>query len=61
MNCESCGLRHLAFRVNNIEKTVAYLTSRGIQVENVRVDEITNKKFTFFADPDDLPLEVYEM
>jgi glyoxylase I family protein len=58
---ESCGLRHLAFEVENIQENVDYLTSRGVDVEPIRVDSITGKKFTFFKDPDDLPLEIYEM
>jgi glyoxylase I family protein len=58
---EACGLRHLAFEVENIEENVDYLTSKGINVEPVRVDPITGKRFTFFKDPDDLPLEIYEV
>ncbi|MBE8988995.1 VOC family protein [Nostoc sp. LEGE 12450] len=57
---ESCGLRHLAFQVDDVEQTVFYLKSKGLEVENIRVDEITGKKFTFFQDPDNLPLEIYE-
>ncbi|BAZ42883.1 glyoxalase/bleomycin resistance protein/dioxygenase [Calothrix sp. NIES-4101] len=57
---EACGLRHLAFEVENIEETVLYLKSQNISVENIRIDEITDKKFTFFPDPDGLPLEIYE-
>ncbi|MBD2243263.1 VOC family protein [Nostoc sp. FACHB-888] len=57
---ESCGLRHLAFQVDDVEQTVFYLKSKGVEVENIRVDEITNKKFAFFKDPDNLPLEIYE-
>jgi glyoxylase I family protein len=57
---EACGLRHLAFEVDNIEENVDYLTSKGVNVEPIRVDPITRKKFTFFKDPDDLPLEIYE-
>ena len=59
-NPEATGLRHLAFEVENIEASVKYLKEKNIEVEPVRVDEITNKKFTFFKDPDDLPLELYE-
>lgn len=58
---EACGLRHLAFEVDNIEENVDYLISQGVAVEPIRVDEITGKKFTFFKDPDDLPLEIYEV
>ena len=57
---EACGLRHLAFAVADVEEAVTFLTSRGVAVEPVRVDELTGKKFTFFADPDGLPLELYE-
>jgi glyoxylase I family protein len=57
---EACGLRHLAFKVADIEATVAYLRSQGIQPEPIRLDELTGKRFTFFSDPDDLPLEIYE-
>lgn len=59
-NPEACGLRHLSFEVDNIQETVRYLKSQGVAVEDIRIDEITNKRFTFFKDPDDLPLEVYE-
>ncbi len=58
---EAAGLRHLAFAVQNIEKTVAYLESKGLLIEPVRIDEFTQKRFTFFADPDDLPIELYEI
>jgi glyoxylase I family protein len=57
---EACGLRHLAFEVDNIEESIEYLIAQSIAVKAVRVDEITGKKFTFFKDPDDLPLELYE-
>jgi glyoxylase I family protein len=57
---EACGLRHLAFAVDNIEESVDYLVAKGVNVEPIRVDPITGKKFTFFKDPDDLPLEIYE-
>ncbi|PAD86643.1 hypothetical protein CHH55_17295 [Niallia circulans] len=57
---EAAGLRHIAFEVNNIEETVQYLQSNNITVEDIRIDPFTNKKFTFFADPDGLPIEVYE-
>lgn len=58
---EACGLRHLAFQVENLDAAVASLQSQGVAVENIRVDEITGKRFTFFKDPDDLPLEIYEI
>jgi len=57
---EALGLRHLAFLVSSVDEVVAYLTSKDIEVEPVRVDEYTGKRFTFFSDPDSLPLEVYE-
>lgn len=59
-NPEACGLRHLAFEVDNIHEAVSQLQAKGIAVEDIRIDEITGKKFTFFRDPDDLPLEFYE-
>lgn len=59
-NPEACGLRHLAFAVEDIEATVLYLKSQNIEVENIRIDELTDKKFVFFKDPDGLPLEIYE-
>ncbi|NRA53071.1 MAG: VOC family protein [Gammaproteobacteria bacterium] len=57
---EALGLRHLAFNVDSVEAVSDYLMSKGIEVEPIRVDEYTNKKFTFFSDPDGLPLELYE-
>ncbi|MFN7117332.1 MAG: VOC family protein [Saprospiraceae bacterium] len=57
---EAAGLRHLAFRVENVEATVKILQAKGIEIEPIRIDEYTNKKFTFFADPDGLPIELYE-
>jgi len=58
---EACGLRHLAFLVDDIEATIADLNAKGIETEPVRVDEYTGKKFTFFTDPDGLPLELYSI
>ncbi|GGP06126.1 VOC family protein [Cloacibacterium rupense] len=58
---ESCGLRHLAFSVENVEVKRAELLQKGIDCEEIRLDEFTDKKFFFTADPDDLPLEFYEM
>lgn len=58
---EACGLRHLAFEVADIETTVEELSSNGIQTEPIRIDEFTNMKFTFFSDPDGLPLELYQL
>ncbi len=60
-NPEACGLRHLAFAVEDIEASVAYLKSQQVEVEEIRLDEITEKRFTFFRDPDNLPLEIYEI
>lgn len=57
---EACGLRHLAFKVENIEEAVKWLNGKGIETEPIRVDEFTGKKMTFFSDPDDLPLELHE-
>ena len=57
---ESTGLRHLAFEVQDIDSAVKILADKGVSVEPVRVDEFTGKRFTFFADPDDLPIEIYE-
>jgi glyoxylase I family protein len=57
---EACGLRHLAFEVEDVEKTKLELEIKGIILEPIRIDEFTNKKFTFFEDPDGLPLEIYE-
>ncbi|MFI8377908.1 VOC family protein [Leeuwenhoekiella sp. NPDC079379] len=58
---EACGLRHLAFSVENIESAVEELQSKGISTEPIRIDPNTRKRFTFFSDPDDLPLELYEL
>jgi len=58
---EQRGLRHLAFGVNNIEKEREELILKSIDVEAIRIDEITNKKFCFFKDPNDQPLELYEI
>jgi len=57
---EAQGLRHLAFSVADIDAVVAKLTARGVTCEPIRVDEFTGKRFTFFADPDELPIELYE-
>lgn len=57
---EAVGLRHLAFEVTNLEEAVAHLESHQIPVEPIRRDEITGKYFTFFSDPDQLPLELYQ-
>ena len=57
---EACGLRHLAFEVADVDAAVADLARHGVTAEPVRVDEHTGKRLTFFADPDGLPLELYE-
>jgi glyoxylase I family protein len=57
---EAQGLRHLAFEVNNMDEAVAELKAKGVNCEPIRIDEYTGKRFTFFSDPDDLPLEFYE-
>ena len=57
---EAQGLRHLAFAVDDLTAWSAYLQARGVPVEPARVDEYTGRRFTFFADPDGLPLEIYE-
>lgn len=57
---EACGLRHLAFRVENVAEAVAELEQLGIQCEPIRYDEYTQKRMTFFFDPDGLPLELHE-
>ncbi|MUL01122.1 VOC family protein [Aliivibrio fischeri] len=59
-NPEAQGLRHLAFSVASISKSIEYLRSHGIESEPIRLDELTGKQFTFFRDPDGLPLELYE-
>ena len=59
-NPEASGLRHLAFSVANIETQTEHLKRAGVEVQPVRVDEYTGKRFTFFFDPDGLPLEMYE-
>lgn len=57
---EANGLRHLAFEVDNLTETVAFLHQKNIFVEPIRTDEFTQKRFTFITDPDDLPIEFYE-
>lgn len=57
---EAAGLRHIAFAVNDIDATVLALAKHAVIAEPVRIDEFTGKKFTFIADPDDLPVEFYE-
>lgn len=57
---EACGLRHLAFHVEDVEAVAAELAERGIECEPIRYDDYTHKKMTFFFDPDGLPLELHE-
>jgi len=57
---EACGLRHLALVVDDLDEALAHVASFGVTVEPVRVDEFTGARFTFFADPDGLPIELYE-
>ena len=57
---EAQGLRHLAFAVDDLDAAVADLEAGGVEVEPGRVDALTGRRFTFFADPDGLPLELYE-
>ena len=57
---EALGLRHLAFEVDNLDSVVEELISKEIEVEDIRIDEFTLKKFVFFKDPDNLPIELYE-
>jgi len=57
---EARGMRHIAFLVENLDALIEDLTTKGIAVEPVRVDELTGQRFTFFADPDGLPIELYE-
>ena len=59
-NPEALGLRHLAFHVEDIESAVAWLTEMGIETEPIRVDPYNGGRFTFFKDPDGLPLELHE-
>ena len=57
---EARGLRHLAFEVTDLDACIRELNEKGIETEPVRMDEFTQKRFTFFADPDGLPIELYE-
>ncbi|AZI39791.1 SMU1112c/YaeR family gloxylase I-like metalloprotein [Epilithonimonas vandammei] len=57
---ESCGLRHLAFSIDNVEEKRNELISKGLECEEIRIDEFTDKQFFFTTDPDNLPLEFYE-
>ncbi|OAQ40309.1 hypothetical protein A5893_04975 [Pedobacter psychrophilus] len=58
---EAAGLRHIAFGVDNLDESVNLLKIKGVNVEPIRVDEFTGKRFTFLADPDKLPIEFYEL
>ncbi|MBT2685569.1 VOC family protein [Bacillus sp. ISL-37] len=57
---EAAGLRHLAFTVENLSSYANYLETQGVEVEPIRIDPLTHKQFTFFSDPDGLPIELYE-
>lgn len=58
---EAQGLRHLAFAVDDVAQCKERLEAEGVAVEEIRIDEFTQRRFTFFADPDGLPLELYEV
>lgn len=58
---EACGLRHLAFGVDDLNEAVEHLNRNGIETEEIHKDEFTGKRFCFFSDPDGLPLELYEL
>ncbi|WP_347254176.1 VOC family protein [Leminorella grimontii] len=57
---EACGLRHLAFSVKDLDEAIATLVEEGVECEAVRIDPYTGRRFTFFRDPDQLPIELYE-
>ena len=57
---EAAGLRHLAFEVDNIDEAISHIEAHKVIVEPIRIDEFTGKRFTFFADPDGLPVELYQ-
>jgi len=58
---EATGLRHISFGVKDLENEIKFLSSKNITTEPIRMDEFTNRKFTFFSDPDNLPIEIYEV
>ncbi|KAA8889180.1 VOC family protein [Nocardia colli] len=58
---EAAGLRHLAFAVRDVAATLDELAAKGVRTEELRTDEVTGKRMAFFFDPDDLPLELYEV
>ena len=57
---EACGLRHLALRTADLDKTISHLSSHGVETESIRIDEYTGKRYVFLQDPDGLPIELYE-
>ncbi|MBN8697026.1 MAG: VOC family protein [Bacteroidetes bacterium] len=57
---EATGLRHLAFEVSDLEKTIKEMEQKGVKAEAIRIDEFTGKRFSFIFDPDELPVELYE-
>lgn len=59
-NPEACGLRHLAFKVADLSQALRFWEQQGIEHEGIRIDEVTGKQFSFFKDPDGLPLEFYQ-
>lgn len=58
---EATGLRHIAFGIDNLEGWISHLTLKKVATEPIRIDEFTNKRFTFLQDPDGLPIELYEV
>jgi glyoxylase I family protein len=58
---EATGLRHISFGVKDIENEIKFLKLKNVATEPIRIDEFTNRKFTFFNDPDNLPIEIYEL
>lgn len=58
---EAAGLRHIAFGVDDLEKWIVFLNKNKLETEPIRIDELTNKRFTFLSDPDNLPIELYEL
>lgn len=58
---EALGLRHIAFSVENVKIAKLELEEKGVEVEGIRTDELTGKKYAFFKDPDGLPIEIYEL
>ena len=59
-NPEAAGLRHLALQTDNLDAVVAELDGKGVDHEEIRIDEYTGRRFFFFRDPDNLPIEIYE-